>query len=61
MKLSDILSVAKWTFVMFCLPCSHTVIFMCATDDFQKSRKNVIFEYCVKKLLFEKNQMFDDF
>ena len=30
------------------------MIFTCATDNFQKSRKNVIFEHCVKNLLFEK-------
>ena len=34
---------------------------MCATDDFQKSRKTVIFENCVKNLSFENNQMFDVF
>ena len=32
-----------------------------ATDDFQKSRKNAIFENCIKNLSFEKNEMFDDF
>ena len=37
------------------------MIFTCATDDFQKSRKNVIFENCIKNLLFEKIQMFDVF
>ena len=37
------------------------MIFTCATDDFQKSRKNVIFENCIKDLSFEKNQMFDIF
>ena len=30
---------------------------MCVTDDFQNSRKTVIFENCVKNLSFEKNQM----
>ena len=35
--------------------------FKCATDDFQKSWKNVIFKNCIKNLLFEKNQMFDAF
>ena len=34
---------------------------MCATDDFQKSRKTAIFENCVKNLSFEKNQMLDVF
>ena len=29
-------------------------MFTCATDDFQKSQKNVIFENCVKNLSFEK-------
>ena len=33
------------------------MIFTCATDDFQKSRKNEIFENCIKNLSFEKNQM----
>ena len=33
--------------------------FTCATDDFQKSCKKVIFENCIKNLSFEKNQMFD--
>ena len=33
----------------------------CATDAFQKSRKNVIFLSLRKNLLFEKIQMFDDF
>ena len=37
------------------------MIFTCATDDFQKSRKTAIFENCVKNLSFEKNQMFDVF
>ena len=35
--------------------------FTCATDDFQKARKNVIFENCIKNLSFEKDQMFDVF
>ena len=30
-------------------------------DDFQKSRKNAIFENCIKNLSFEKYQMFDFF
>ena len=37
------------------------MILTCATDDFQKSRKNVIFESCIKNLLFKKIQMFDVF
>ena len=40
---------------------SHTVIFTCAADDFQKSRKNAIFENCIKNLSFEKIEMFDVF
>ena len=35
--------------------------FTCATNDFQKARKNVIFENCIKNLSFEKDQMFDVF
>ena len=35
--------------------------FTCATDDFQKSQKNAIFENCIKNLSFEKNQIFDIF
>ena len=30
------------------------MIFTCATDDFQKSLKNAIFENCIKNLSFEK-------
>ena len=37
------------------------MIFTCATDDFQKSRKNAIFENCIKNLSFEKIEMFDVF
>ena len=61
MKLSDIYSVAEWTnrvllvFVYLVdiklISCSD---FTCATDDFQKSRKNTIFENCKKNLSFEK-------
>ena len=40
---------------------SHKVIFMCATDDFQKSRTKAIFENCIKNLLFEKIEMFEVF
>ena len=35
--------------------------FTCATDDFQISRKNAIFENCIENLSFEKNEMFDVF
>ena len=35
--------------------------FTCATDDFQKARKNVTFENCIKNMSFEKDQMFDVF
>ena len=35
------------------------MIFTCATDDFQKYRKNAIFENCITNISFEKNQMFD--
>ena len=37
------------------------MIFTSATDDFQKSRKNAIFENCINNLSFEKNEMFDVF
>ena len=37
------------------------MIFACAADDFQKSRKNAIFENCIKNLSFEKIEMFDVF
>ena len=38
------------------------MIFTCATDDFQKSRENAIFENCIKNLSFEKKrEMFDVF
>ena len=38
------------------------MIFTCATDDFQKSRENAIFENCIKNLSFEKKKkMFDVF
>ena len=64
MKLSAIFSVAEWTkrnllgfvynaYIKIIL-CSD---FTCATDDFQKSRENVIFENCIKNLSFEKNQI----
>ena len=68
MKLSDICSVAKWTKSVLLGFVHHVHLkvisysdFTCATDDFQKSRKNVIFENCVKNLSFEKNQKFDVF
>ena len=35
------------------------MIFTCATDDFPKLRKNVIFENHLKNLSFEKNLLFD--
>ena len=61
MKLSDIFSVAKWTkrvllgFVHhFHLRIISYSDFTCATDDFQTSWKNVIFENCVKNLSLEK-------
>ena len=64
MKLSAIFSVAEWTkrnlldLVFKLISYSD---FTCATDDFQKARKNVIFENCIKNLSFEKDQMFDVF
>ena len=68
MKLSAIFSVAEWTkrnvlglvFNVYIKSISYSD-FTCATDDFQKARKNVIFENCIKNLLFEKDQMFDVF
>ena len=55
MKLSDNFSVAKWPkrvlfgFVYhFHLKLISYTDFTCPTDDFQKSRKNVIFENCLK-------------
>ena len=36
-------------------------MFTCVTGDFQKSRKNAIFENCIKNLSFEKIEMFDVF
>ena len=63
MKLSDIFSVAEWTnlFDYHVDIKLISVIFTCATDDFQKSRENAIFENCIKNLSFEKNEMFDVF
>ena len=71
MKLSDIFSVAEWTnrvLLVFVdhvdiklIKYIHTVIFTCATDNFQKIRKNAIFENCIKNLSFEKIEMFDVF
>ena len=59
-------SVAEWTKRVFLGFVYHAHIklisyseFTYATDDFQKSRKNVIFENCVKNLSFEKIQMFN--
>ena len=68
MKLSAIFSVAEWTkrnlldlvFNVYIKLISYSD-FTCATDDFQKARKNVIFENCIKNLSFEKDQMFDVF
>ena len=68
MKLSAIFSVAEWTkrnllgfvYNVYIKLISYSD-YTCATDDFQKSRKNVIFENCIKNLSFEKNQMFDVF
>ena len=61
MKLSASFSVAEWTkrnvlgfvYNVYIKLISYSD-FMCATDDFQKSRKNVIFENCIKNLSFEK-------
>ena len=62
MKLSAIFSVAEWTklnllgfvFNVYIKLISFTVIFTCATDDFKKSRKNVIFENCIKNCCLKK-------
>ena len=62
MKLSDIFFPLQNGLIEFCwflstmltFNQSHTVIFTCAADDFQKSRKNAIFENCIKNLSFEK-------
>ena len=62
MKLSAIFSIAEWTkrnllgfvYNVYIKLISYSEIFTCATDDFQKSRKNVIFENCIKNLSFEK-------
>ena len=68
MKLSDIISVAEWTHRVLLVFVYHVDIklmsysdFKCATDDFQKSRKNAIFENCIKNMSFEKIEMFDVF
>ena len=37
---------------------SHKVIFTCATDDFQKPRKNAFLKNCIKNLSFEKLKCF---
>ena len=59
-------SVAEWTNRVLLVFVYHVDIkfisysdFTCATDDFQKSRKNAIFENCIKIQSFEKNEMFD--
>ena len=61
-------SVAEWTNRVLLGFVYHVDIksisysdFYVATDDFQKSRKNAIFENCNKNLSFEKIQMFDVF
>ena len=61
MKRSDTIFVAEWTKRVSLSFVYHYHIklisysdFTCATDDFQKSRKNAIFENCVKNLSFEK-------
>ena len=68
MKLSDIFSVVKWINLVLLVSVYHVDIklisysyFTCAADDFQKSRKNAIFENCIKNLSFEKIEMFDVF
>ena len=68
MKLSDTFSVAEWTNRVLLVFVYHVDIklisysdFTCATDDFQKSRKNAIFKNCIKNLSFEKIEMFDVF
>ena len=71
MKLSDIFAVAEWTIrlnrvlLVFVYHVDIKLIsysdFTCAADDFQKSRKNGIFENCIKILSFEKIEMFDVF
>ena len=68
MKLSPFFSVAEWTkrnlldlvFNVYIKLISYSD-FTCATDDFQKARKNVIFENCIINLSFEKDLMFDVF
>ena len=64
MKQSDIFTVAEWSKGVLLGSVYHVQIKLiaysdltCATDDFQKSRKNAIFENCVKGLSFEKIQM----
>ena len=59
MKLSDNSSVAEWTNRTLLVCVYHVDIklisysgFTCATDDFQKSRKNAIFENCIKNMSF---------
>ena len=68
MKLSAIFSVAEWTnenvldlvFNVYIKLISYSD-FTCASDDFQKARKNVILENRIKNLSFEKDHMFDVF
>ena len=66
--MSDIFSDAEWNNRVLLGFVYHVDIklisysdFTCATDDFQKSQKNAIFENCIKNLSFEKIQMFDVF
>ena len=64
MKQSTIFSVAEWTkqnlldlvFNVYIKLISYSD-FTCATDDFQKARKNIFFENYIKNLSFEKDQM----
>ena len=58
MKLSDIFSFAEWTNRVLLFFVYHADIksisysdFTCAADDFQKSRKNAIFENGIKKIV----------
>ena len=68
MKLTDIFSFAEWINRVLFVFVYHVDIkfisysdFTYATDDFQKSRKNAIFENCIKNLSFEKIEMLDVF
>ena len=67
MKLSANFSVPEWTKRnLLDLVFNVYIKFISYSDfthatDFQKARKNVIFENCIKNLSFEKDQMFDVF